>query len=139
MAHLSSYGCQSSAVSMNCLVSPSRRALRPYPRSSLYKLCLVVTSPAVHLTCLSQCRSAHHYSGMANSSVYRPVTASQSIGTTLLQNNFLCIWFPPIHTRQSLFAVLTRLYMPPWYESSSGYFDSLVSTNPSDPCWDLSL
>ena len=36
-------------------------------------------------------------------------------------------------------AACTFPIMAPWHESSSGYSDSLVSMNPSDPCWDISL
>ena len=43
-AHPIGYG-PPSAVRQNCLVSPPRQELTPYPQSSLYNLCLVVPSP----------------------------------------------------------------------------------------------
>ena len=61
-AHQLRYG-PPSAASLNCLVSPSHRELNPYPQSSLYNLCLIVPSPAVHSTSLHVCRSDNRYSG----------------------------------------------------------------------------
>ena len=52
-----------SAMSLNCLVSPSCRELRPYPQSSLYIQYLAVPSLAVLSTCLPQCRYDHYYAG----------------------------------------------------------------------------
>ena len=102
MAHLSSYGPPSAAI-LNCLVSPSRRVLRPYPQLSLYIPCLKVPSSAVYLTCLPQCRSDHHYS-----TVYSPVIAGGSISTTFLQFS-LRAGSLHLYTCQSLFSILARL------------------------------
>ena len=55
MAHRSECGLPS-AESLNCLVSPSSQESMPFPQSSLYIKYLVVTSLAVHSTCLLQCR-----------------------------------------------------------------------------------
>ena len=55
MAHRSECGLPS-AESLNCLVSPSSQESMPFPQSSLCIKYLVVTSLAVHSTCLLQCR-----------------------------------------------------------------------------------
>ena len=73
-----------SAASMNCLVSPWSWESRPFPQSSLYTQYLVVHSLAVYSACFLQCRSDHHYLGMASSTVYCLIIAGQSVQTALL-------------------------------------------------------
>ena len=72
MAHRSECGLKS-AASLNCLVSPSSRESRPYPQSSLYIQYLVVSSLAVHSTCLLQVDLIIITLGTACCTVYCPI------------------------------------------------------------------
>ena len=82
------------AASLNCLVSPSLRELKPYPQSSLYNLCHVVPSPAFHSTSLHPRRSDHHYSGHGKQHCIPPCHC-WSILRYYSSSNFSWIWFPP--------------------------------------------
>ena len=100
-AHLLKYG-PPSAASLNCLVSPSRRELKPYPQSSVYSLCLKVPSLAVHSTSLHLRISDYHYSGHGKQH-YIPHCHRWSILRYHSSSNLSWIWFP---RRESLFTVL---------------------------------
>ena len=72
MAHLSKFGPPHvakygppSAASLNFMVSPLHRLLRPYLQSPLYHLCLIVPSLAVCLACLLWTRQTTLYAPLS--------------------------------------------------------------------------
>ena len=100
-AHQSRYG-PLSAASLNCLVSPSHWELKPYPQSSLYNLCLIIPSPAVHLISLRQHRFDHHYSGRGKYHCIPPCHC-WSILQYHSTSDYSWIWFPrPSHMSKLL-------------------------------------
>ena len=97
-----------SAASLNCLVSPSPRELKPYPQSSLYNLCLVVPSPAVHSTSLHPRRSDHHYSWHGKQHCIPPCHC-WSILRYHSSLNYCGSGSLDLYTSERLFAVLIQL------------------------------